>query len=171
MEQPNIHHSKEMFYPHNIYGKQTNPPDNHDFWGCVVGWIVGGLLLTCLSVCVGCRTKEIVKEVPIVVERVSERHDTIHHVDSILWHDSIYHLVKGDTVVIERWHTRNRITHDTTRISIHDSIPIVTTTTITEIKEVNKIKWWQKMMIYIGVGAMLMLLLLFVKILLKRHLN
>lgn len=136
---------------HYVIGKRRkdDKPDDGDAFGCCCGWLIGGLLLLALSLC-SCRTREVVREVPVVVERVTERHDTVHRVDSVVWRDSVYHLVKGDSVLIERWHTRWRVSHDTVRVVRRDSVPVVTETTVTEVREVNRLKWWQTMLMWLG---------------------
>jgi len=120
-----------------------------DAYGCCLGWVIGGLLLILLTLC-SCRTREVVREVPVVVERVTERRDTVHRVDSVVWRDSVYHLVKGDSVLIERWHTRWRVSHDTVRVVRRDTVPVVTETTVTEVREVNVLHWWQTLLMWLG---------------------
>ena len=46
--------------------------------------------------------------------------------DSIWLHDSIHVSEKGDTIRIEKWHTRyiERLSHDTLYQSVRDSIPV-----------------------------------------------
>ena len=79
--------------------------------------------------------------------------------DSIYLHDSIYIRDKGDTVWVERWHTRwrDRTVHDTTYISKTDSVPVP----YPVIQEVPKpLAWWQSLLIRIGAGTVAILLLL-----------
>jgi hypothetical protein len=63
----------------------------------------------------------------VTVEKV--RTDTLmvlkHTHDSIYKHDSVIVSEKGDTVKIERWHTRyiEREKHDTIYQATHDTIP------------------------------------------------
>mgnify|MGYP006874670905 CR=1 FL=1 len=78
--------------------------------------------------------------------------------DSIYLHDSIYIRDKGDTVWVERWHTRwrDRTVHDTTYISKTDSVPVP----YPVIQEVPKpLAWWQSLLIRIGAGTVAILLL------------
>ena len=51
---------------------------------------------------------------------------TQHQRDSIWLHDSIHVSEKGDTIRIEKWHTRyiERLSHDTLYQSVRDSIPV-----------------------------------------------
>ena len=70
----------------------------------------------------GCTTT---KYVPVVEHHTDTLIHTQHHRDSIYVHDSTYVSDKGDTVLIERWHTRwrDRWQHDTLYISKTDSVP------------------------------------------------
>ena len=81
-------------------------------------WMI--IMVCCILM--GCRTTRIV-----TVEKV--RTDTLmvlkHTHDSIYMHDSVIVSEKGDTVKIERWHTRyiEREKHDTIFQATHDTIP------------------------------------------------
>ena len=68
-----------------------------------------------------CRT---VKEVYIPVENVKTEYKTVVQADSVHVRDSVYVLVKGDTIYKDRWHTeyRDRWRNDT--ILKADSIPV-----------------------------------------------
>ena len=81
---------------------------NKDFWKLSVIAIVFALAIL-LSFLTGCRTKYIAEPV-IVHERDSivkvntvQVHDTLHT------RDSVYHYVKGDTTIIEKWHQIEKI--------------------------------------------------------------
>jgi len=97
-----------------------------------------------------CKTIEVTKEVPVVTEKVTEHHHTDIVRDTLLMRDSIYHYVMGDTVIIERWHH----THDINKVyvtdTIRDTIPKVVTVTEVQTKEVNRLHWWQKVLMWIG---------------------
>lgn len=81
-------------------------------------WII--IMVCCILM--GCRTTR-----TVTVEKV--RTDTLmvlkHTHDSIYRHDSVIVSEKGDTVKIERWHTRyiEREKHDTIYQATHDTIP------------------------------------------------
>ena len=71
--------------------------------------------------------------------------------DSIWLHDSIHVKEKGDTVLVEKWHTqwRDRLRVDTIYQATHDTIqqpfPVET------IKEVPaELSWWQRLRLWIG---------------------
>ena len=89
----------------------------------------------------------------ITVEKVT--HDTTyvakHQRDSIWLHDSIMVSEKGDTIRIEKWHTKyvEKQVHDTTYVATHDTIP--DPFPVETIKEVPaELSWWQRLRIWIG---------------------
>lgn len=83
------------------------------------------LFAAALAVLTGCKTVEYVP-----VKEYEVHHDSIYFTqvqrDSIWMHDSIRVSEKGDTVRIEKWHTKyvEKQVHDTTYVSKHDSIPV-----------------------------------------------
>lgn len=138
----------------------SDDSDNTVVRGCselIVGFALGLLVCLLISLC-GCKSgyEVIRQEVPVVVTQ--EKHTENIKVDivrdTITQRDSIYHYIKGDTTIIERWHyytnNNNAIKVDTL-IKV-DSIPYPVTTekVTTQIKEVNVLRWWQKVLIAIG---------------------
>lgn len=88
--------------------------------------------------------------------------------DSIWLHDSIHVTERGDTIRIERWHTKyiEREVHDTLYRAKTDSIPVP----YEVIKEVPRQKsWFERTMFSIGIIA-LMALALFLAMKIKKHL-
>lgn len=106
-----------------------------------------GLLLT------ACSSTKVV-----TVERV--RTDTVKTVrnvrDSIYMHDSIRISEKGDTVTIERWHTRyrDRLLLDTIYESRTDSVPVPYP--VEKLVE-RQLSWWQRTQMYAGDVLLLLL--------------
>lgn len=96
---------------------------------------------------VGCKTKERV----VTVEKV--RNDTTyitkHQRDSVWLHDSIHVTEKGDTIRIERWHTKyvERATHDTLYQHKTDSVPVPYP--VEKLVE-RELSWWQQTRIHLG---------------------
>ena len=81
-----------------------------------------GFLIAAVLMC-SCRSVETVV--------VTQHHtDTLmvmkHQRDSVWLHDSISVKEKGDTVTIEKWHTKYKVkeVHDTTYVAKVDSIPV-----------------------------------------------
>lgn len=116
-------------------------------------------VITCL---VGCKPhKEVVTEYveqPVVVTqehhtesvRVDIVRDTIHQ------RDSIYHYIKGDTTIIERWHyytNNNQQVRVDTLVkvdSVQVPVEVVRVKEVTKVEEVNRLKWWQRLLMGIG---------------------
>lgn len=90
----------------------------------------------------GCKTTEVVREIPVVAEHTTIQHHTDIVRDTLMMRDSVYHYVQGDTVIIERWH--NTIHHNVVSVAdtVHDTIPKVVPVTVT--KEVPRdVNWWE----------------------------
>lgn len=105
------------------------------------------ILAVAVVLLAGCKTKERV----VTMEKV--RTDTLMKFcntrDSIWLHDSIRVSEKGDTIRIERWHTKyvEREVHDTLYQSRHDSVPVP----YEVVREVAKpLTWWQRTRLHMG---------------------
>lgn len=113
----------------------------------LIGLLMGIIACAMITLCTGCKSVETVV--------VKEHHtDTLkimkHQRDSVWLHDSIKVTEKGDTIRIEKWHTKyiEKAVHDTLYQSKRDSIPYPIEVT----KEVAApLKWWQKTLMYLGV--------------------
>lgn len=123
------------------------PKDDLNFWHIPLG-IVMAVVFLALLMC-SCKT---IEYVPIVEHET--HHDSIFFTqiqrDSIWQHDSILIKQKGDTVRIEKWHTKyiEKQVHDTTYVAKVDSIPVP----YEVIKEVPaKLSKTQKGLILIGI--------------------
>lgn len=126
--------------------------DEKDFnraLGKVIKWLVVWMVtLFVLALLASCRQVEYV-----TVEKV--RTDTTYITkwqnDSVWLHDSIHIKERGDTVMIERWHTqwRDRLRVDTIYRETHDTIP--QPYPVETIKMVEKeLSWWQRLRLWIG---------------------
>ena len=93
-------------------------------------------------------------EVPIINTKIEYRDRFIY--DSIYVHDSIFTMIKGDTVYISKKKEINRLISKTDTIiktdTIHVPVKISKTVTKTETKveEANKLYGWQKSLMYLG---------------------
>ena len=119
----------------------------------VVGWLTS------------CTTTKVV-----TVEKVKTdtTYITKHQRDSVWLHDSIHVTERGDTIRIERWHTKyiEREVHDTLYRATHDSIPVP----YEVVKEVpRKSTWFERIMFCTGIISILCLIL-FVAKKIERHL-
>ena len=122
--------------------------------GCASAVAVIIALVVLALVCCSCRTKYITntdyKEVPVVM------HDTvaknIWRIDTTIVKDSVYFAVKGDTIYKERYNTlwRIKMAHDTINKVVEKPVDVLRTSIKTETKEVNRIYWWQKVLMIIG---------------------
>ena len=105
-------------------------------------WMI--IMVCCILM--GCRTTR-----TVTVEKV--RTDTLmvlkHTHDSIYMHDSVIVSEKGDTVKIERWHTRyiEREKHDTIFQATHDTIPKPYPV---EKLVAAPLTWWQQTRLYLA---------------------
>lgn len=92
-------------------------------------------------------------------------------VDSINVHDSIVTLIKGDTVITDRWHTlyKDRLRVDTIEKIRTETIYQTKVKIETQIQEVNRLYWWQKTLMWIGgIGLVLTIVLILIAILTLR---
>lgn len=129
--------------------------------GCASAVAVIIALVVLALVCFSCKTKYITqteyKEVPVVM------HDTvaknIWRIDTTIVKDSVYFAVKGDTIYKERYNTlwKIKVAHDTINKVVEKPVEVVRKSVKTEKKDVNRIYWWQKVLILIG-GASLIYL-------------
>lgn len=121
------------------------------------------LFILVIIVLISCRTVKYVDRtivdsteiaVPIVNTKIEYRDKYLH--DSIYIHDSVFTLIKGDTVYISKNKETNRLINKTNTIIKTDTIkvPVEITKTITrteaQVREINKLYWWQKSLMYLG---------------------
>lgn len=107
------------------------------------------------------------KYVPVIEHHTDTLIQTNIQRDSIYVHDSISVTQKGDTISIDRWHTKyiEKQVHDTTYISKTDTIPLPYPVE----KEVPaELTWWQQTRLHIADIVLWMLLLLAVVYALRR---
>lgn len=114
-------------------------------------------LLACLAFALlgwllsGCTTT---KYVPVIEHQTDTLIQRVVERDSIHVHDSIRVTEKGDTIRIERWHTKfvEREVHDTTYVSKIDSVPAPYTVTEYVERKRSTMEWG---LIIIGIVALL----------------
>ena len=99
-----------------------------------------------MAMCSSCTTT---KYIPVPEYHTDTLIVTQHQRDSIYINDSTVITEKGDTVTIEKWHTKyvQKEVHDTTYISKRDTIP--QPYPVTEYAE-KPLAWWQKTLMYLG---------------------
>ena len=104
--------------------------------------------LIAISLLASCKQ---VEYVTVEKVRIDTTYITKWQRDSIWLHDSIHVKERGDTVMIERWHTqwRDRLRVDTIYQATHDTIP--KPYPVETIKMVEKeLSWWQRLRLWIG---------------------
>ena len=130
--------------------------------GCASAVAVIIALVVLALVCFSCKTRYITnteyKEVPVVM------HDTvaknIWRIDTTIVKDSVYFAIKGDTVFKERYNTkwRIKIAHDTINKVVEKPVEVLRTSIKTETKEVNRLYWWQNVLILLGCASLIELI-------------
>ena len=116
--------------------------------GMVVCWLVGG-----------CSPRIVEVEKPVVVEQTHTQTHTDIVRDTLIWRDSVYHYVQGDTVRIERWHHLANVSKMIVADTIRDTIPRIVTVKETVVQEVNRLHWWQEVLMTAGIIGIIALLL------------
>ena len=97
--------------------------------------------------------------VPITNTKIEYRDRLLY--DSIYIHDSIFTLIKGDTVYIYKNKETNHLINKVDTFIKTDTIevPITITKTVTksetQLKEVNKLYWWQRVLICLGLTVLI----------------
>ena len=141
------------------------------------------LFLTVALALTSCRTVKYIDRtvvdstkiaVPITNTKIEYRDRFLY--DSIYIHDSIFTLIKDDTVYISKNKETNRLINKTDTIIKTDTIkvPVEITKTVTKtetcVNEVNKLYWWQKILISIG-GIVFVLIIIYIVLKIKNLYN
>ena len=98
-------------------------------------WLIVLALAAWLTSCTATKYVEVEKV------RTDTTYITKWQKDSVWLHDSIHVKERGDTVLVEKWHTKyveNQV-HDTTYVATHDTIPAPYP--VTEYVE-KELSWW-----------------------------
>lgn len=111
------------------------------------------LLLLLLLLCCSC-TKRVYETQ--YIEQPVYLHDTlrstIYSHDTTIVKDSVYFSIKGDTIVRERYNTieRIKVAHDTIMRLVEKPVEVVREKNVEKQVEVNRIYWWQKVLMWMG---------------------
>lgn len=105
----------------------------------IIAMIVCSFFTSCKSV----------EYVPIIEHHTDTLIKTNVQRDSVYVHDSVTVTQKGDTVLMDRWHTKyvEKQVHDTTYVSKIDSIP---TPYPVEVKVEKQLTWWQQTRLHLA---------------------
>ncbi len=119
-----------------------------------------GLLIAILIfICASCTTTKYIDR-PIPIETVRTEYINQLYRDSIFVHDSIDRYVKGDTVHQYKYKYIYKYFSKTDTIIVNDTIQVPVEVKTTEVKEVNKLKWYQKTLIYLGLVSLISILII-----------
>lgn len=116
--------------------------------GMVVCWLLGG-----------CSPRVVEVEKPVIVEQTHTQTHTDIVRDTLIWRDSVYHYVQGDTTIIERWHHSIAVNKMIVADTIRDTIPRIVTVKETVVQEVNRLHWWQKVLMTAGIIGIIVMML------------
>lgn len=114
------------------------------------------LLLFIPLLLIACTTT---KYVQVPVETIKKEYITNTVIDSIIEKDSIDRFISGDTLIIYKEHTKFKYINKIDTIIKQDTITKVVTITEEKVKEVNKIYWWQKALMYLGLLTGLLIIM------------
>lgn len=134
-----------------------NRYEKEDLIMSIISWMLGILVLGIVLMSLGsCRS---VRYVPVETVKYDSIYITQHQKDSIYIHDSIYQKEKGDTLIIEKWHTKyiEKQVRDTLIQIERDTIPQPYPY---EVEVPAQLSWWQKTRIHIGEVTLIALLAL-----------
>lgn len=118
----------------------------------------GLLVVILLFICVACSTTKYVDR-PVPIETVRTEYVNQLYRDSTYIHDSIDRYISGDTVYLYKYKYMYKYLNRTDTLVQTDTIEVPVKVVTTEIKEVNKIKWYQS--ILMGLGGILIVILSF----------
>ena len=107
---------------------------------CMIVVTIAAMVVALLMLS-GCTTT---KYVPVIEHQTDTLIQRVVERDSIHVHDSIRVTEKGDTIRIERWHTKfvEREVHDTTYVSKIDSVPAPYPVTEYVERKRSKLDWF-----------------------------
>lgn len=141
--------------------------DSEGFACCVAVMIVLFSLLV-LVLCTSCTKKVYQTE---YVETPIYLHDTLRTTifshDTTIVKDSVYFAINGDTIFKERYNTieRIKVAHDTIMRFVEKPVEVVREKNVEKQVEVNRIYWWQKALMWMGViGVVVIGILIYSKL-------
>ncbi len=168
---PIDYNNPNEMWRHNGYDPYKGMTDDERIMaGCmqVVAFIV--MFIVGLAICALFGSCTTTKYVPVIEHKTDTVLKYSTKRDSIWLHDSISVKEKGDTVRIEKWHTKyvSKEVHDTTYISKTDSVPVP----YEVIKEVPaKLTWWQQTRIHLANILLYLILIVGIIYVGKKHIK
>lgn len=125
---------------------------NNDGVACCVSVLIV-LILLLLLLCCSC-TKRVYETQ--YVEQPVYLHDTlrstIYSHDTTIVKDSVFFSINGDTIVREKYNTieRIKVAHDTIMRFVEKPVEVLRESNTEKQVEVNRIYWWQNVLMWIG---------------------
>lgn len=107
------------------------------------------LIAILIFICASCTTTKYIDR-PVPVETVRTEYVNQLYRDSVFVHDSIDRYISGDTVYQYKYKYIYKYLNRTDTLVKTDSIEVPVETKVTEIKEVNKIRWYQSALMWLG---------------------
>ena len=138
----------------------------------VSGMIV--LILLLLLLCCSC-TKRVYETQ--YIEQPVYLHDTlrstIYSHDTTIVKDSVFLAINGDTIVRERYNTieRIKVAHDTIMRFVEKPVEVVSTKQVCKQVEVNRIYWWQKLLMLMGGIGVVVIFIILIKIVVNKKMS
>ena len=114
------------------------------------------LIAILIFFCVSCTTTKYVDR-PVTVETVRTEYINQLYRDSVFVHDSIDRYISGDTVYQYKYKYIYKYLNRIDTVVQTDSIEVPVEVKTVEIKEVNKLRWYQSSLMWIGGLALLIL--------------
>ena len=110
------------------------------------------ILIIILLIATACTTTRYI-ETPVPIETIKTEYITQIKEDSIYIHDSIDRYISGDTVYQYKYKYIYKFLNTKDTIQQIDTIQIPIE--VTQIREVNKLKWYQSTLMYLGLAFLI----------------
>ena len=146
---------------------------NNEGVACSVSVLIVLLLLLLLLFC-SC-TKRVYEtqyvEQPVYLHATLR--STIYSHDPTIVKDSVFFAVKGDTIVREKYNTieRIKVAHDTIMRFVEKPVEVVREKNVEKQVEVNRIYWWQKLLMWIGGIGFAVICIILVRVVVNRKMS
>ena len=146
---------------------------NREGVACCVSVLIVLLLLLFL-LCCSC-TKRVYETQ--YVEQPVYLHDTlrstIYSHDTTIVKDSVFFAVNGDTIVRERYNTieRIKVAHDTIMRFLEKPVEVVREKNVEKQVEVNRIYWWQKLLMWMGGIGLVVVFIILIRIVVNKKMS
>ena len=114
------------------------------------------LIAILMFISIACTSTKYV-EVPVPVETVRTEYINQLYKDSVFIHDSIDRYISGDTVYQYKYKYIYKYKNRVDTLIQNDTIQVPVTIRTTKTVEVNKIKWYQSVLMYLGFGLIVVL--------------